>query len=137
MARTNCKHEWESSIWGAICKNCDFLRPDATPANGFVCRGDSVLVRFINLGMARGMAMPDQAAEGKEVIVISVGPDVKNLEVGDVVFMVGSLEEKVYTLPGSSDLIVSPQQNVRIVKRKLDKKRIEGHYHTDNPNIVV
>ena len=84
------------------------------------CRNDFVLIRVINKGQAHGLAMPDKSAEGKERVVEAVGPKVDNLKVGDKVFVIGSMNQDVISLPGERDLFLTRETNVVLVVEEDD-----------------
>src|SRR5271166_1538139 len=115
MAFTNCTHEWKSSLDGAKCKLCDKLRGDGANHNGFVPRNDNVLVRLINLGVTgKGIAMPDAAEQGKELIVLAVGPLVSEefLKIGDKCLVIG---EGTHNLANCADLFITQEKNIPII----------------------
>lgn len=112
MARTNCVHTWTATIYGSICSQCRHLRDGAGDHAGITPRNDFVLVRICDLGMVRGVAMPEQAIHGKEFVVVAYGPDVKDLAIGDKVQMIGKMGEDYAPLPSHRDLIVIKQANI-------------------------
>ena len=81
----------------------------------FIPRNDFVLVRIVQLKEVGGLAMPDIAIQGKCFVVVAVGPDVKDLEPGDRVLMIGSEGVHYYPLPSSKDLLVIKQDHVVLV----------------------
>ena len=84
-------------------------------------RNDYVLVKIVDLGKSPGGVLTPQAAiEGKEFFVEAKGPDVKHLEVGDKVLMIGVLKEDYAYLPSSKDLILIKQANIPIIFKEMD-----------------
>ena len=86
-------------------------------------RNDIVLIHRIDKGQVRGVAMPDMAAEGKELQVEACGPDVEDLQPGDVVLAIGTPGQDLIRLPGEHALFATKQQNVLMVieKEKAEK----------------
>lgn len=126
MANTMCKHEWKSSLRGAICKKCDNLRGDGTLVDGYRPRNDNVLLRVITGLKFRDLAMPDRAIEGTETIIIGIGPDnTKDLKEGDIVLCTGNLESETYLLPKCKDVVIATQKNVRCVLGNINDKKLE------------
>lgn len=120
MAKTNCKHVWKSYIEGAACAECRYKRPGQTSAVNMVPRNDMALVRIVDIGQARGIAMPEVSIQGKEFIVVAVGPKVEKLESGDKVLMIGNVGDNYYPLPDCKDLIVIKETNCVLVTGKAD-----------------
>ncbi len=81
----------------------------------FQCRNDTVLVRIIDKGELRGIAIPEISIEGKEFHVIAKGPKVEGLEVGDKVLMTGVKNATYFVLPFARDLILVRQDDVVLV----------------------
>ncbi len=79
------------------------------------CRNDFVLFRLVNRGQIRGLAIPDRAAEGKERVVVATGPDVKGLEPGDRILVIGTIGQDTIPLPNERDLYLTKQANVALV----------------------
>lgn len=90
------------------------------------CRGDFVLVRVVDLGECDGIALPDQAAEGKEFHVVSVGPEVKDLEPNDRVLMIGSKNTHYYEVPGQRGLIIIREEHCVLVDRPYSEHALEA-----------
>lgn len=124
MANTNCRHEWKTSLEGAVCKYCEYLKPGSTKCDAFKMRNDNVLIRLVNLERIGGVEMPDVAQQGKERVVISVGPDVEGLRKGDVVLAIGGSETGTYQLLNFVDLWIAKQSNILMVIRNvLDEEK--------------
>jgi hypothetical protein len=82
----------------------------------FQPRNDYVLIRRVTLGETpTGIAVADGTIEGVEHRVSAFGPDVKGLEVGDSVLLIGTLGSDYGFLPNSRDLLITKQQNVVLV----------------------
>lgn len=78
-------------------------------------RNDFVLYRVVNRGMHRGVVMPDRAAQGKDHVVVAVGPKVVDLKPGDHVKVIGTPGQDVVPLPDDSSLFLTREQNVVLV----------------------
>ena len=65
--------------------------------------------------------MPEVAAEGKELVVVALGPDAKDLEIGDVVLAIGTPGQDLIRLPGESALFATKQANILMVVQKGDE----------------
>lgn len=80
----------------------------------YIPRGDLVLIKQENPGKVRGLHMPDVAAEGKRLVIVALGPEVKEgtLKVGDVVYAVGTPGEDLVRIPGESSLFLTKQANI-------------------------
>lgn len=114
MAQTMCNHVWSGSLKGTVCALCDKVRDNTTDATGMLPRGDNVIVRVVQHGAHKGLAMPDKAQEGKEYVVVGMGPKVEELEIGDKVLMAGTQGVDWDYLPGCKDLLALKQGNVLI-----------------------
>jgi co-chaperonin GroES (HSP10) len=85
-------------------------------------RNNKVIIRIVDVGVSKGgVALPDQASEGKAYIVEAVGPDVDNLEVGDRVLMVGKINEDYTFLPREKSLIIIAESNVLLIIEEEDQ----------------
>lgn len=78
-------------------------------------RNDFVLFRFIDRGQVRGIITPDKSAQGKERIVMAMGPDVVDLKIGDKVMVIGSPGQDVIAMPEDKDIYLTKQANVVLV----------------------
>ena len=78
-------------------------------------RGSFVLIKVVEKGMAGKLALPQQSAAGKELHVVSVGPDVKDLKRGDIVFAIGQKGIDLVFLPSSTSHFVIRESNVVLV----------------------
>ena len=81
-------------------------------------RGDFILYESVNRGQLRGIAMPDQATEGKDLFVVAVGPDVKDLKPGDQVLVIGTPGETVSRVPGTNYLLTRQANAVIVIERE-------------------
>ena len=88
-------------------------------------RGDFILYQSINRGQVRGIAMPDQAAEGKDLIIVAVGPDVKDLQPGDRVLVIGTPGETVSRVPGTNYLLTRQANAVIVITQEEEEE--DGH----------
>lgn len=79
-------------------------------------RGAYVLISIQTVEKTSGgVAVPQWSIQGKEFIVIAIGPEVKDLNVGDKVLMLGKQDVDFFPLPNSSTLLVIPQGLVVLV----------------------
>ncbi len=82
----------------------------------FRVRGDNVLVCIHNKGEVNGIAMPDVSIQGKEFLVVAKGPDVgEDLNVGDMVLMLGAKNVTYFEVPFEPKLIIIKQEFVVLV----------------------
>lgn len=72
-------------------------------------RNEMVLIRILDVGMIRGVALPQISVQGKRYLVEAVGHKVENLDVGDEVLMIGKEGAEYYPLSNHSDLLVIHQ----------------------------
>ena len=79
------------------------------------CRGDFILYRIVNKGVVNGVVMPDIAQQGKERVVIAVGPRVEGLSVGDVIMCIGTPGEDLVQLAEERDIWMTREANAALV----------------------
>jgi hypothetical protein len=91
----------------------------------YIPRNDFVLFRLVDKGIVRGIVVPQISAQGKERIVEAIGPDVKDLHVGDKVYVIGSMNEDLVSLPNEPDLYLTKQSNVVVIVQEDDLKEAE------------
>ena len=85
-------------------------------AKKFRPRNDYVLVKLIDLGKTEsGIAIPSQAQQGKERVVVAMGPKVKDLSKGDKVNIIGESGVDYAFLPDCRDMIIVKEANVILV----------------------
>lgn len=77
-------------------------------------RGDFIIIRQEDRGKVRGLHMPDQAAEGKRLVVVAIGPDVQHLEPGDEI-VITVAPDNVARIPGEGHLYLTRQANAAAV----------------------
>jgi hypothetical protein len=71
-------------------------------------RGDRVLLRQVLVGETEsGIKVPDYSVHGKYYIVEAVGKEVKEVEIGDKVLMVGEENRQWAYIPQSKDLLIT------------------------------
>lgn len=78
-------------------------------------RNSNILIRMVRVEKMRGIFMPEASVGGHQFVVEEVGPDVKDLTPGDIVFVKGTPGKDIGTLPNDSSLMVAPQENVLLV----------------------
>lgn len=76
----------------------------------YIPRNNFVLCEIVPLQTL--LAMPDIAAEGKGNIVKAIGPQVKDLEIGDQVMIIGAQGVAWSFLPGTRKLFIINEENV-------------------------
>lgn len=80
------------------------------PRNGYV------IFRRIQVGHTpSGILTPDASIEGVTHVVEAVGPDVKDLKVGDKILVIGVHKQDYGELPNLKNLFLTPQANVALV----------------------
>lgn len=84
-------------------------------------RNDFVLFRLIDKGRVGSIMTPQKSAQGKERIIVAVGPDVKDIKPGDSVFVIGVVGQDVVILPNEIDLYLTRQANVVLVVNVEDE----------------
>ena len=84
-------------------------------------RNDFVLVRIVELGETKsGIAVQQISIQGKQFVVVAIGPLVEDLKVGDKVMMIGKVGDQYYPLPNYKDLLVISEQNVVLILEDRD-----------------
>ena len=78
-------------------------------------RNDFVLFRVVPRKLVRGLAMPDRASEGKDIVIEAVGPKVEGLKVGDRVQAIGTNGQDLVSVPGESGLFLTREANVVLI----------------------
>jgi hypothetical protein len=81
----------------------------------YIPRNDFVLYRIVDRGQVRGVHIPQISAQGKDIVIVAVGPEVKDLQPGDKVFAVGTKGQDVIELPNEQHLYLSRQANIVLV----------------------
>ena len=79
------------------------------------CRNDFVLFKLVDRGTVRGVHVPQVSAQGKERIVMDIGPDVEDLDVGYKVMVIGTVGMDVVQLPNETNLFLTKQANVTLI----------------------
>lgn len=77
--------------------------------------GDNVLIKITRVEMVRGLFMPEASLQGQQFIVKEVGPDVKSVSSGDVVFIKGTPGKDVGLLPNDGTLMVCKEENILVI----------------------
>ncbi len=78
-------------------------------------RNDWVLVRMQYVGNVKGIEMPQSAVEGKVFFVEAIGPDVKDLEIGEKIIMRGTRGVDYFPLPNATNLFAIQEEYVVLV----------------------
>lgn len=96
-------------------------------------RNDYVVIRCERVEEVRGVAMPEISSEGKKYVVESVGPEVDDLNPGDVVRCIGELGITFAPIPNFPDRIIIREENVVLVLEPVAaetayEKVAEGHH---------
>ena len=78
-------------------------------------REDFVLFALVDKGMMGSLIAPGISAQGKERIVVAVGPKVEDLKVGDKIFVIGAVGESVIELPFEQSVYMTRQANVCLI----------------------
>lgn len=94
-------------------------RTNDRPTVKYQMRNDQVLIKKVRVENVRGLFMPEASMEGVQFVVQEVGPQVKDLQKGDVVFVKGTPGKDVGLLPNDSSLLVCPQENVLLVMQPV------------------
>lgn len=81
-------------------------------------RNDFVLFKMVDTGSVRGILVPERSAQGKERIIVAVGPKVDGLKVGDKVLAIGTAGMDLIALPNDKDLFLTREQNVVLVVKE-------------------
>ena len=83
-------------------------------------RNEFVLFRRVDRGSVRGVAVPEASAQGKELVIEAIGPEVEDLAIGDIVLAIGTMGEDVVPVPNEHDLYLTRQSNVvAVVQREI------------------
>lgn len=78
-------------------------------------RNDLVIVRQSKREQIGAIRLPDHSADSIKLTVEAFGPDVKDLEVGQEVLMLGTVGETFVPVPGARDLFMLRQGAVACV----------------------
>lgn len=87
----------------------------------YLPRADFVLFRLVDRGELRGLLMPGISQQGKERIVVAVGPDVVGLKEGDRIYVIGSIGLDVVALPNETDLLLTKSSNVIVTIETVEE----------------
>ena len=85
-------------------------------------RNDFVLYRVVDRGHVRGISMPEAAAQGKDLIIEAIGPDVVGLSIGDKVLAVGTRGQDVIEMPSEKGLLLTRQSNVVLIVEDVEEE---------------
>lgn len=94
-------------------------------------RNDFVLVKLTTVGKSvGGVVVPDTSQEAQKWTVVSFGPDVKGLNPGDEVMIMGTIGEDIARLPRESSLFITKQANILLV---ISIKDVEPYPYHEEP----
>lgn len=85
-------------------------------------RNGNVLIKMVKVEQYKGLFMPEASVQGKQFVIEEVGPDVKDLHKGDVVFVKGTPGKDIGTLPSDNNLLVAPQENVLLIMEPTESE---------------
>ena len=108
-------------------------KPKTDYSTTWMPRGNKVLLRSVKVDFMRGLAVPEASASGKKFVVVALGPDVTNLEVGEECMPIGQQKVDWDYLPGSNDLLVVNEGNIIIHRpsQQVEKKDLTAIPTTD------
>ena len=76
-------------------------------------RGDYVLCRIERVDKSEGgIVIPSVSQQGNKWRVVAFGPDVKGLNAGDEVQLIGAVGEDIVPLPREKDLWLTKESNI-------------------------
>lgn len=79
-------------------------------------RNDYVLVQRVQLGKTpSGIAVSSASIEGFEHIVTAMGPEVKELALGDKVLVIGEMGKDYAFIPNSNTIFLTKEKNVVMI----------------------
>lgn len=78
-------------------------------------RNDYVLILITKKPIIDGICYPDNSPLSKNNTIEAIGPDVENLNVGDVVQVIGQYKVDWDFLPGTNDLFLTQEKFVPLV----------------------
>lgn len=123
-----CNHSWQDFAGKQVCRLCGRQRApvkEAPPdysrewkaATDIVPRHTKVIVQAHVIDNVQGIALSSKSIESKKFVVYAVGPEVKDLAVGDHVMMTGQEKVDWSWLPGFSEekLLIIDEANVLLV----------------------
>jgi len=87
-------------------------------------RNDNVIIRVVVVEESRGIAMPQNSVQGKKYVVVAFGENVKELVVGDRVFLTGVQKVDWDFLPNSHDLLIVKEANVLTRIEEVDHPEV-------------
>ena len=91
----------------------------------YLPRNDFVILRLEILSENKqGLAIPSKSDEAHKWSIHAVGPDVKDLNPGDVVQAMGTQGEDLARLPREKDLWITKQANILLVVRETEEEDV-------------
>lgn len=78
-------------------------------------RNDFIIFRLVNRGELRGVAMPDVASQGKDMLIVAVGPKVTDLKPGMKVWAIGQKGQDLMAFPDDPTLFLTREANVVLI----------------------
>lgn len=97
-------------------------RTNSRPSVKYRARNDNCLVRKVRVEQVHGLFMPEASIHGNQFIIQEIGPDVKDLEPGDVVFVAGQIGVDVGEIPNDPNLLVCSQKNIKVVMKPVTEE---------------
>lgn len=88
----------------------------------YIPRNDFVVFKLIDKGKLRGINIPQISSQGKERVIVSVGPKVENLKPGDRVFAIGTVGEDVVMIPTEQDLYLTRESNIVLIVKEDEEE---------------
>lgn len=82
----------------------------------YKARLDFVVYQFHKKALTKsGLAIPDRSLEGQECTVVSIGPKVENLKVGDKIQLLSTDRTMTTQIPDERDLFLTRDGNIALV----------------------
>ncbi len=90
-------------------------RETAIRPTGITPRKNQVIVRILIKDEYRGIKLPQNSPEGKLYVVVAIGPEVKNLNVGDEVLITARVGQEWQLIPGEPELVFNIEEHVPLI----------------------
>ncbi len=86
------------------------------PRNDYI-----VFLRKLRGQTPEGIHLPDKSLEGMDHIVVAMGPDVKGLDVGDKILILGKINEDYGPVPNMKNHFLTKQNNVCLIYEREEE----------------